>query len=217
LNFNFIFYLLRIKEAFMRKNAVKISILAWFAILLFVFSCESEAEKERARIEREKEIAKEDSVHGYRLVGDISINKRERDSIRAQIAQEDSIRGYRKNSARGYRLVGDIPINNRERDSVHAQIAQEDSIRDHRLVGADIPINKRERDSLYRHIDSIDAARDSFWKDKEFELPSSPDFETVLNFCRTNFPDADGCYNEINMRFAEKYGFQVKRMRARAK
>jgi hypothetical protein len=71
LNFNFIFYLLRIKEIFVRKNAIKISILAWLAILLCVFaSCESEEEKERARVEREIVLI-EDSI---RIIND-SIRK----------------------------------------------------------------------------------------------------------------------------------------------
>jgi len=43
-----------------KKNALKVSILAWLALLLSVFSCESGAGKER--VVREKEIAREDSI-----------------------------------------------------------------------------------------------------------------------------------------------------------
>jgi len=38
----------------MERNAFKTSILAWLAFLLFVFSCESKEEKERARVERDR-------------------------------------------------------------------------------------------------------------------------------------------------------------------
>lgn len=136
-------------------------------------------EKERARVENEKEIAREDSIHGYRLVGTY------------------------------------IPKNKRERDSIYAQIAKEDSVRGWRLIYGDIPVNKKERDSLYRQLDSIQVIRDSFWKDKEFVLPSSPDFETIFNFCRNNFPGISDCYYEIRMRILEKEGIQVKRRRPR--
>jgi hypothetical protein len=51
------------KGAFMVKNTVKISFLAWLALLLFVFaSCGGKEEKERARVEKEREVAKEDSL-----------------------------------------------------------------------------------------------------------------------------------------------------------
>jgi len=45
----------------MVKNVCKISILAGFAILFSFFSCESKAEKERIRVEREIKII-EDSI-----------------------------------------------------------------------------------------------------------------------------------------------------------
>ena len=41
----------------MEGNAFKISILAWLAFLLFIFSCESKEEKERARVEK-RDLAK---------------------------------------------------------------------------------------------------------------------------------------------------------------
>jgi len=46
----------------MAKNAFKASILAWLALLFFVFSCGSEAERERARVEREIEVLKDSSI-----------------------------------------------------------------------------------------------------------------------------------------------------------
>jgi hypothetical protein len=49
----------------MKKNSGKISVLAWLALLFFVFSCENEVEKERVRVERAIEVAREDSVHWY--------------------------------------------------------------------------------------------------------------------------------------------------------
>ncbi len=61
----------------MVKNVSKICILAWLALLLFVFSCESEAEKERIRVEREIKII-EDSIriveNTFRIARDSSRN-----------------------------------------------------------------------------------------------------------------------------------------------
>ena len=47
---------------FVVRNAGKISILAWVASVLFVFSCGNEAQKERLMVEREIELRKEDSI-----------------------------------------------------------------------------------------------------------------------------------------------------------
>ena len=44
------------------KNVCKISILAWLVLLVFVFSCESEADREKARVEREIEVLKDSSA-----------------------------------------------------------------------------------------------------------------------------------------------------------
>jgi len=44
------------------KNVCKVSVWAWLAILLFVFSCESKVEKDLVRVEKEIEIAREDSI-----------------------------------------------------------------------------------------------------------------------------------------------------------
>jgi len=44
------------------KNVCKIGVWVRVALLLFVFGCGNEAEKERVRVERGKELAKEDSV-----------------------------------------------------------------------------------------------------------------------------------------------------------
>jgi hypothetical protein len=46
----------------MVKSLYKISILAWLVLLLIVFSCESEAEKKRAKVEMEIKLEREDSV-----------------------------------------------------------------------------------------------------------------------------------------------------------
>jgi len=59
----------------MGKGVCKVSVLAWVAILFFVFGCESKAEKERARVAKEKEIAREDSVRKIRMASNNSMQK----------------------------------------------------------------------------------------------------------------------------------------------
>lgn len=60
----------------MRENAIKISFLAWLAILLFVFSsCGSKEEKERAKTEQEANRVK-DSILEYDLANGISPERR---------------------------------------------------------------------------------------------------------------------------------------------
>lgn len=56
----------------MGKNVYKISVWVWVTILFFVFSCGGEAEKERVRVEREKGLAKEDSIQKRKKIDSLN-------------------------------------------------------------------------------------------------------------------------------------------------
>jgi hypothetical protein len=127
---------------FVVKNVNKASVLAWIAILLFVFSCESKVEKELAMVEKELKKHEnkliEDSIYKYNEW------KRRSDSIASYIntptakdslrkikyaEAEANIKRYKDGSAERIKKLVEAGI-----DTVHASYVDSINLEKKKLV-----------------------------------------------------------------------------------